>query len=152
MGMLEYPLSDVDFWLLGLAGTLFIALIGIITYRANARIIIIRKSHTDNVSKCVAPFKDAIANIHLGKHNHIFIMNSFFRSQEEAIAIFKSQCMRKNTTALQKVWDEYKKYYEENAKNKIPDQFGFVPEQIKTRDYEVLHNYLSDIIKKAEQT
>lgn len=152
MGMLPDPLTDFELWLLGIAGALIGILIGSIIWRSNARLVAKRKSHSDNISKCVTPFKDAIANIHLGENNQIFIMNSFFRSQKDAIAIFKSQCIRKNTAALQKAWNEYEKYYTVNAKGIVAAQFETVPQPFKTREYEILHKYLSSIIKEVEKT
>ena len=99
----------------------------------------------------IAPFEDAIANIHLGDANHIFIMKSFFRAQEEAIAILKSKIASKKTLKLQKTWDEYKKHYEGNAKERIHTLFAVFSEPFKTKEIELLHKYLSDIIKEIKR-
>jgi hypothetical protein len=147
-----YELNETDIWLLRSTGTLFVILIGSIIYRTNANLIAKRKSHANDITNCIAPFNDAIANIHLGEASHIFIMNSFIRQQEEAIAIFKAQITCKNNLMLQDVWDKYKKHYEENAKGMTHNQFAVIDEPFKTKELDLLHKYLSNIIKEITRT
>jgi hypothetical protein len=152
MDIFGYKLNETEIWLLRAAGTLLVILIGSIIYRTNANFIAKRKSHSKEIANCIAPFKDAIANIHLGEANHIFIMNSFFRTQEEAIAVFKAKMTGKNSIRLQKAWDSYKKHYEDNAEGMIHTQFAVIPEPFKTQELDLLHKYILNIINEIEKT
>jgi len=152
MNLFGIILNPADLWLLKIAGALAGILAISIVGRASIRFVAKRKTHSDNISKCIAPFSDALANIHLGEHNHIRIMRSFFREQKEAVAIFKSQCAGKNLTGLQTAWEAYKKHYEDNANGTIYTQFASIPEPFKTEELDLLHAFLSNIITKIKKT
>ena len=152
MNVFGVILSPSDLWLFGIVIVLVGILAKSIIGRTNDIFTAKRKAHTENVTKCIAPFKDAIANIHLGEHNTIAIMNSFFRSQEEAIAIFKSQCEGKDFTGLQKAWNAYSEHYEHNAKGMVHSLFAVIPEPNRTDELNYLHKLLSNIINEIKKT
>ena len=152
MNIFGITLSISDVWLLRSAGALSAILIASIVRRASIRFIAKRKAHTENISKCVAPFQDAIVNIHYGEHNHIRIMRSFFNTQKEAIAIFKSQCEGKDFTGLQKAWDAYNEHYQNNANGMVHAQFATIPEPFRTDKLNFLHKLLSDITSEIKKT
>ena len=112
---------------------------------------VLREKDIKKVKEYIAPFEDAIVNIHLGENNHIFIMKSFFRSQEEAISILKSKIPVKKTLRLQKAWDGYKDYYENNAKGRVFGQFAQIAEPHRTEKMDLLQKHLTSTIKEIKQ-
>lgn len=152
MNIFGYELQETDVWLLRSAGALIIVLIGSIIYRTNIKSITKRKAHAEDILRCISPFSDAIANIHRGEHNHIFIMNSFFREQEEAIAIFQAKVLGKSTLKLKEAWNQYSQHYNLNAKGRIHGQFATIPEPFRTNELNSLHKHLSKIIKVVKRT
>ena len=152
MDIFGHKLNDTDLWLLGAAGALFTALVGSLLYRANVTHIGKRESYARYVADCLAPFEDAISNIHLGEANHIHIMRSFFRAQEEAIAVFQAKAKRKATIQLQKAWNDYKQHYNSTAKDRIHAQFAAFPEPLRTSELDSLHKHLTQIIEAVKKT
>ena len=150
MDIFGYKLNDNDLWLLGAAGALFTALVGSLLYRANVTHIAKRESHAKHVANCLAPFEDAISNIHLGEENHICIMRSFFRAQEEAIAVFQAKAQGNASIQLQKAWNNYKQHYKVTAKDRIYSQFADSPEPQRTNELDLLHKHLTQIIKAVK--
>jgi len=148
MNIFGIAFSPSDVWLLRIAGALSVIVIGSVVRRATIRFIAKRKSHAQNIADCLTPFMDAIANIHLGEHNHIFIMRSFFRDQEEAIAIFQSKLPAKTALRLKDPWNQYKTYYELKAKDHVHAQFATISEP----ELNALHDQLTKLMKAIKKT
>ena len=108
---------------------------------------LLRDKKRIRTNQYIVPFENAIINIHLGEANHVFIMKSFFRAQEEAVAILKTKIPRKKTLNLQKVWDKYKNYYELNAKKRIHSLFAVIDKPSN----DLLYKHLADIIKEIKK-
>ena len=150
MDVFGYTFSSADLWMLRIAGTLSLVLLGSLIYRANAKCIAQDKANAQDITDCLVPFKDAIANIHLGEANHIRIMRSFFRAQEESIAVFKAKAQGNASIQLQKAWNNYKQHYEFTAKDRIHAQFATFHKPLRTNELDLLHKYLTQIIEAVK--
>ena len=146
--MFGQEFSKGEIWLLGLAVPLLLALLACWLRRSSNRVSTTENAHARNVADCLAPFNDALANIRLGEHNHIFIMKSFFRSQEDAIAIYQSKLPAKTALRLKDPWNQYKKYYELNAKGRVYAQFAAISEP----ELNALHNQLTKLMEVIKKT
>lgn len=151
MTIFGITLSSTDLYLLKIVGALAIIVIGAILYRMNKFSLKRREERTDLINNLLIPFNDAIANIEHGEHNHIMIMNAFYQQQRESITRTKAVAAKRNKGKIDTAWNDYTKFYHNNAEGQITGQFVVFPNNSEASQQKVLRKHLNTIIKQIKK-
>jgi len=109
-----------------------------------------KAGNDERVRICLIPFKEAKININSGEFNHIRIMNALFDDQKDAITIFTTELKGRSLVRVRNAWDEYRNYYEQNAKDQFYINFAEIHEPYKTDSLNELRAFLNKIIREVE--
>lgn len=121
--------------------------IGAIIHRQNSVAVRKREKRDKIIGEILCPFSDAILNIEHGEHNHISIINSFFKSQKESISRAKSIASRSKKKKLEKAWGNYELFHMQNAKDIVIGQFVNFPQYIEEAKKNELRAHITAIIE-----
>ena len=147
MKIFGITLSNADLYLLGIAGALAVIVIGAILFRKNNFLIKRREQKREIINNILMPFNDAIVNIEHGEHNHIFIMNSFFIDQKEAVSSAKAIATERRKKKIQTAWNNYKSFYNKNAKGQVHSYFAVFPDKFEREQKNIIRSHLNTISK-----
>lgn len=151
MNIFGIILRQSDLYLLGIIGALGVYLLTSIISRTNAVFVKRREQMAELINDLLAPFNDAIANIELGEHNHIFIMNSIFESQSVSIARAKTVAGKWKKKKIEKAWNKYECFYRANAQGQTTGMFGAVPVNIENKSMKIFQFHMNAIIKTIKK-
>ncbi len=150
MTLFGIDLSTTDIDLLGIAGTLALVVIGAILVRANTKTIREREEKAKTINSLLTPFNDAIMNIENGELNFINIANSFFDSQNTAIAHAKTIASPRKKKQIEKTWKDYEVFYSQNAKGQVLGMFAHLPEDMGIQQNKAFRGHIENIIKEIK--
>ncbi len=151
MTLFGITFSSSDIYLFGVAGVLFMVVIGAIIHRQNSVAVRNREERDKIIREILRPLNDAILNIEHGEHNHISIMNSFLNSQKESISRAKAIASRSKKEIIEKAWDNYEIFYMQNAKDIVMGQFMNFPQYIEEEKKNELRAHITTIIESINK-
>ena len=101
----------------------------------------------EKIFSWLVPFQDCLVNIEAGEHNHIFIMNAFFRPQKDNIIRIRAEIKGNKLSKINTTWNKYEEWYDTTAKGQIHSLLG-TPEK---QGVEKLKKHTTSIINEIKK-
>lgn len=106
-----------------------------------------KAANDKKISFWLEPFHNAIIRIESGGHNHIFIMDNFFRFQKQSIICIRAEIKNPKQSKINTAWNKYEDWYKSTAKGQIHSLFS-APEK---KELDVLKKHMADIIEEIKK-